>query len=269
MCRMNLRRIFAIYVRQLFLLRHNPTRFVNIFIWITLDVFLWGFITKYLNSLNTAGFSFVPVLLGAVIFWDFCSRVQQGVMLAFFEDVWSLNFLNLFASPLQVKEYVSGLIATSITTSICGFLVMLLLAGFIFGFNILSLGFFLLFFVVIIFIFGMALGIFAAAIVLRFGPSAEWLAWPIPFVLSPLAGVYYPIATLPVPLQWVSKIIPPSYAFEGIRSVVLTGTASIPQLLTGLALSGMYLLLTYFFFVYIYRFVLRNGLIARFSAETM
>ena len=47
---------------------------------------LWGFITRYLNTL---GFNFVPVLLGAVLFWDFFGRVMQGVTMTFFEDVWS------------------------------------------------------------------------------------------------------------------------------------------------------------------------------------
>ena len=40
------------------------------------------------------------MLLGAVLLWDYLARVMQGVTMAFFEDVWSRNFLNFFATPL-------------------------------------------------------------------------------------------------------------------------------------------------------------------------
>jgi len=65
---MNSRRVGAIILRQLFLLRRNFTRFINIFLWVSLDVIIWGFTTKYLNDIGQTGFSFVPVFLGAVIF---------------------------------------------------------------------------------------------------------------------------------------------------------------------------------------------------------
>ncbi len=49
----------------------------------------------------------------------------------------------------------------------------------------------------VLFFFGIALGVFAIAMVLRYGPAAEWFVWPIPAILSPFAAVFYPIATLP------------------------------------------------------------------------
>src|SRR3989344_6145470 len=114
---MKLRRVYAIFIRQMFLLRYNKTRFVNIFLWAALDIVLWGFITKYFSLFaSSSTVSLVGILLGAIIFWDFLIRVQQGIMLSFLEDVWSQNFLNLFSSPLTIKEYVAGLILTSIIT---------------------------------------------------------------------------------------------------------------------------------------------------------
>lgn len=266
---MNFQRIYAVFLRQLFLLRHHPTRFANIFIMIIFDVVLWGFITKYLDTLAHPGFSFVPVLLGAVVLWDFLIRVQQGVMLAFLEDVWSRNFLNYFASPLTIREYVTGLVLTSIVTSVAGFLVMVALAGLIFGYTIFQLGMLLFPFVTILFLFGLTIGIFTAGFVLRFGPSAEWLTWPIPFLINPFVGVFYPVSTLPSILQPMAKLIPPSYVFEGMRSAIFAGKVSIASLLFGLALAIIYLLLAYLFFIYIYRLVLRSGLITRFTAEEL
>ena len=74
-------------LRQVYLLRGSFARVFPLFAWIAIDMILWGFLTKYLNQVSSAGFNFVPVLLGAVLFWDFFIRIMQGVTMAFFEDV--------------------------------------------------------------------------------------------------------------------------------------------------------------------------------------
>src|SRR5204862_4325119 len=61
--RMNTRRIAAIGLRQFFLIRGSITRTVPLFVWVAIDIVLWGFITKYLNTVASPGFDFVPVLL--------------------------------------------------------------------------------------------------------------------------------------------------------------------------------------------------------------
>ena len=112
--------IAAIVLRQLYLLRGGATRVLSLFIWVAIDIILWGFMTRYLNTVTAAGFDFVPVLLGAVLLWDFFTRVMLGVTMAFFEDVWSRNFLNVFASPISITEYLAGLVCSSIITSAFG-----------------------------------------------------------------------------------------------------------------------------------------------------
>ncbi len=49
------------------------------------DIVLWGFLTRYLNTVASGGFDFIPAMLGAVLFWDFFIRIMQGVTMAFFE----------------------------------------------------------------------------------------------------------------------------------------------------------------------------------------
>ena len=117
---MRLTPIAAIVLRQLYLLRGGPTRVLSLVIWVAIDIILWGFMTKYLNTVTAAGFDFVPVLLGAVLMWDFFTRVMLGVTMAFFEDVWSRNFLNVFGSPISITEYLAGLVVSSIITSALG-----------------------------------------------------------------------------------------------------------------------------------------------------
>jgi ABC-2 type transport system permease protein len=266
---MNFNRVAAIMLRQFYLYRGSPVRVVPLFAWVTVDIVLWGFITKYLNAVASAGFNFVPALLGAVLLWDFFIRVMQGVTTAFFEDVWSRNFLNIFATPLSMSEYIAGLVLSAIATSLVGLLVMLLLAGTVFGLSFLVYGLMLIPFLLALFVFGIALGILACAIVLRFGPASEWLIWPIPALLSPFAGVFYPVSTLPRWMQYVSHALPPSYVFEGMRGIVSGHAFSSATLAWSNCLAGGYVVVAALFFTYIYQQAVRTGLIARYSAESI
>jgi ABC-2 type transport system permease protein len=262
-------RIAAIVLRHFYLLRGSPARVLPLFAWVAIDIVLWGFITRYLNSVAAPGFNFVPSLLGAVLLWDFLVRVMMGVTTAFFEDVWSRNFLNIFATPLEISEYVSGLVLSSIATSSVGLAVMLVLAAAAFGLSFLGYGAMLVPFLVVLFLTGIALGIFGAAVVLRLGPAAEWFIWPIPALLSPFAGVFYPLATLPRWMQYLAHLLPPSYVFEGVRQVVAGRAVSGVALAGGGCLAVVDLLLACWFFVRIYRHAVRTGLIARYSAESV
>jgi ABC-2 type transport system permease protein len=263
------RRTFAIALRQVYLVRGSISRLLPLFVWVAVDIVLWGFITRYLNSVAAPGFNFVPVLLGAVLMWDFFTRVMQGVTMAFFEDVWSRNFLNIFASPLSIPEYLAGLVLSSIATSSIGLTVMLALSTVVFGLSLLAFGALLAAFALVLFIFGIALGIVGCAIVLRLGPSAEWFVWPIPGLVSPFAGVFYPVSTLPAWMQAVSRMLPPSYVFEGMRAIVMGGRASPSSLAVGGALAVLYLLAACTLFARVYKHAVRTGLIARYSAESV
>ena len=191
-------------------------------------------------------------------------------MTSFLEDTWTQNLINFFASPLKIKEYLSGLVLISLVQSVVGFAIMLILAGFMFGYNIFVLGIFILPFILILIIFAIAVGIFVTGMIFKFGTTAEWVAWPIPFVLSIFSGVYYPISTLPSSLQLLSKIIPASYVFESMRKLLVTGTFSSDlawNLAIGFVLAIIYLLITYSFFIRVYKHNLNSGGIAKFNAE--
>lgn len=266
---MSLRRILAIVLRQYYLIRGSFSRVVPLFAWVTVDMILWGFLTRYLNTVAFPGFNFVPALLGAVLLWDFFMRIMQGMTMAFFEDVWSRNFLNVFATPLLVPEYVGGLVLSSIVTSVIGLAAMILIATLWFHLSVLMYGLMIFPFLLVLFLFGIALGIFGSALVLRFGPASEWFIWPIPALISPFAGVLYPISTLPPWMQWIAHCLPPSYVFEGLRNIVAGSGVSGITLLLGACLAAGYIFLAYLYFVKVYRHALGTGLIARYSAENL
>jgi ABC-2 type transport system permease protein len=266
---MYFRPVFAIMLRYFYLLRGTPARQVPIFAWAAIDIVLWGFISKYLNSVAGAPLNFVPILLGAVLLFDFFTRVMQGVAMVFLEDVWSRSFLNLFASPITIPQYLLGLVITSTLTSLVGLLVMLVLASTVFGLSFFTYGLMLLPFLLILFLFGVALGICSSAMVLRLGPAAEWFVWPIPAILSPFAGVFYPLSVLPHWMQFIGKLMPISYVFEGVRTIVAGGAVPLNTLFLSAGLALVYVLLAGCFFRSIFRHAVRTGILARFSAESL
>jgi ABC-2 type transport system permease protein len=259
---------YAIVLRYFYLLRGSLPRVMPLFLWVAVDIILWGFITRYLNGVAQPGMNFIPVFLGAVLLWDFFSRVMMGVTMVFFEDVWTRNFLNFFATPLTIIEYLTGLVTSSIVTSAVGLVVMIALCG-VFGLSFLVYGVMLAPYLLILFAFGIALGILSSALVLRLGPSAEWFIWPIPVLISPFAGVFYPLATLPAPMRAVSTILPPSYVFENMRTILAGGAPSWGGMAAALGLDVVYVLLACAVFARTYRHAVRVGLIARYSAETV
>jgi ABC-2 type transport system permease protein len=266
---MSLNRIAAIVLRIFYLMRGSPARILPLFVWVAVDIILWGFITRYLNSVSSSGVNFVPTLLGAVLLWDFFGRVMQGVATAFLEDVWSRNFLNVFATPLYISEYIAGLVVSTVLTSIVGLLVMLVLATALFGLSFFSYGLLLIPFLLILFLFGIAAGIFAISLVMRLGPAAEWFVWPIPALLSPFVGVFYPLSTLPSWMQYLAHLLPASYVFEGIRRIITGHAVSGLNLLLGACLALLYVFLANWYFSSVYKRAVRTGLIARYSAESV
>ena len=265
---MNFNRVSALLMRQFYLMKSSPVRILPLFIWVAVDIVLWGFITIYLGTVTTSGINMVFTLLGAVLLWDFFVRVMHGVNMAFLEDVWARNFLNMFTTPMQISEYISGMTITSILTSFVGLAVMLGLAG-LFNFSWFAYGFMLFPFLAILMLFGIALGIFSSGIMLRVGPASEWLIWPIPAFLSPFAGVFYPVSTLPEWMQAVSMILPPAYVFEGMRDIVAGKPMSMDDLMIGAGLVVVYVALACWYFHHVYKHAVKTGLIARYSAESI
>jgi ABC-2 type transport system permease protein len=116
-------------------------------------------------------------------------------------------------------------------------------------------------------VFGISLGILATAIVLRFGPAAEWLLWPLPALLSPFAAVFYPLAILPPWMQAVARALPPAYVFEGMRGLLAGGAFPTRLLLEGGGVAVAELVAVAYLYARVYHRAVRTGLLARYSAE--
>ena len=65
------------------------------------------------------------------------------------------------------------------------------------------------------------------------------------------------------------RALPPSYVFEGLRAIIAGRGVPHSDLLIGTSLAVGYLALSCWFFARVYQHVVRTGLIARYSAETL
>lgn len=265
---MNIARSFAVTYRYFLIVRGSYSRVFQIFVWASLEIILWGFLTKYLDEVGGATFSFTPVLLGAVVLWELVSRAQQGVSTPFLEDIWARNLLNFFASPLSTIEYIFGLVMAGFVAWSAGLLFVTAFASYVFGFSLWSLGPAAFVFLLILFTFGLSIGVFAISMVLRYGQTAEWFIWPIPTVIAPFVGVFYPTSILPQWMQLISQVLPVTYVFKNLRSIVLENSFSVDEMLLALCLDAILLILMCALFVRVYRWALKHGAIARYSAES-
>ena len=237
----SLRRIYALVLRHTYLLRSSGPRILELVYWPTVQMILWGFITVFLVNHSSWIAQASGVLLSAVLLWDVLFRSQLGVSLVFMEEMWSRNLGHLFVSPLRPFELGCALLAMSLIRTVIGVGGAALIAIPLFHFSVFSLGLPLLAFFINLIVMGWAIGLLVSGIVLRYGLGAESMAWIAIFAVQPISGVYYPIETLPVWLQYVAAILPSSHVFEGMRSVLFDHTFRVDLLLHAILLNVVYL----------------------------
>ncbi len=218
---MNAGRIKAIIIRHLYLYKgRSLPRFMDIFFWPVMTLLTWGFFSVYLNKFNLSNVNFFSVLLGAVVFWEVVQTSQQAVSVYFLEDVWEKNFLNIFVTPLTLGEFfvataILAIIKLCITCS-----VLFIVAFLFYHYSVFSLGFAFIPYVINLFAFGMTVAVFINGIILRFGTSAQVLAFGIILILQPLSAVFYPVSALPGFLHPISYALPITYVFESMRATI-------------------------------------------------
>ncbi|MEN8108337.1 MAG: ABC transporter permease [Pseudomonadota bacterium] len=258
-----LRRINAMVLRYVYLVRRSWPRILEMVYWPTVQLILWGFITQFFLASSSWLAQASGVLLAAVMLWDVMFRGHLGVSLAFFEEMYSRNLGHLFASPLRVGELVGALLVISLIRTLVGVGGAALLAIPLFDFSIFGLGLPLLSFFANLLIMGWSIGLVVSGLVLRYGLGAESLAWVAIFAIAPVSGIYYPISVLPDWLQTVAWVLPSSHVFEGMRAVMFEQTFQLDQLLQAVALNTMFLLAGIGVFLKAFHSARKRGLLMR------
>jgi ABC-2 type transport system permease protein len=236
----SLRRIGAMVLRNWYLLRSSWPRIVDLIYWPAVQMLMWGFLQLHLVDKTSMAAQAGGAFIGAVLLWDILFRGQIGFSISFLEEMWSRNLGNLMMTPLRPSEFIAALMVMSVVRVLIGLVPVTIMAIIFFGFNFWGLGFAVAAFFGNLILTSWAIGLVASGLVLRKGTGAEGLAWSMTFLLLPLACVYYPLATLPEWLQWISMALPPTHVFEGLRALVLEHRFDAGAMLTALLLNVFY-----------------------------
>jgi ABC-2 type transport system permease protein len=156
-------------------------------------------------------------LIGAMISWDIHYRGQQAVTISLMEEIWTRNIVNVLIAPIRLWEWIVatalyGTLKVGIVT-----IVLAVLANWLYAFELTRVGWTFAPLAGHLLLFGWAVGILTAGLLLRFGYAAEALIWGIPFLLQPFSCVFYPLETLPGWAQIIARCLPTAYIFEALR----------------------------------------------------
>jgi len=255
------RRVAAMILRHLYLLRSSWPRVFELMYWPTIQMVLWGFITLFLLQHSSLIARATGVLVSAVLLWDVLFRGQLGFTLSFLEEIWSRNLANLAVSPLRPVELLLALMTMSLLRTLIGVLPAAGLAIVFYQVSIFELGLPLVAFFACLLVMGWGLGMMVSALILRVGQGAESVAWLAIFLLAPVSAVYYPVDILPQALRIVAWGLPTAATFEGMRAILIDGQFRPDLLLRAVLLDGVFLALGAGLFLWSWRVARRRGLL--------
>ena len=240
---MNWGKVFALSLRHIYLIKGSFPRILDLIYWPTIQIFLWGFISKFFTLSSSYFENTVGIILSAAILYDFLFRSSISYNMMFLEEIWSRNFTNLFIAPIKISEIITALTFTAIFRTLIGLIPAALIAIPLFSVSIFKIGAPLIFLLITLYIFGVTLGLLVTAGLVRFGPSFENIAWASLFFLAPLGCIYYPIEILPEWLQVIAKILPLVHIFEEMRNILIHDIINYSQILKAIFISFLYFLI--------------------------
>ena len=240
---MNLNKMHGLFLRHFYLIKSSLPRILDLVYWPTIQIILWGFISKFFSIYSDYYNNTLGVILTCAILYDILFRSSISFNMLFLEEIWSRNFTNLFIAPMKISEIIISLVFTALIRTLIGLVPAILLTSPLFGISILNLGVPLFFLFLSLYIFGITLGLFVSSGLIRFGPSFENIAWSSLFLLAPLGCIYYPIEILPEFFQILAKGLPLVYIFDETRNILVNNFVNFENILYAFYLNAIYLLI--------------------------
>ncbi|MEI8232628.1 MAG: ABC transporter permease [bacterium] len=259
---MKLHRIWGIFLRYFYNLIHTYDRLTDMFFWPFIDLLLWGLTSRYLVSSGSSSNTLILALLGGIILLIFPWRGQYEITVSLLEDLWNRNLVNLFATPIHFSEWVVTVMLIGIFKSSVSFAFASLIAILLYTTNIYTFGILLLPWAGLLIMFGWVFGFLIASIIMRYGTKIQTLAWMSMAIVSPFAGVFYPISILPTWAQNVSHWVPVSYVFEAMRAIISGNPMPVSALFWPFVLCAFYFFIAMMMLYNSYQEILKRGLIS-------
>ena len=256
---MNLNKMYGLFLRHFYLIKSSLPRILDLIYWPTIQIILWGFISKFFSIYSDYYNNTLGVILTCAILYDILFRSSISFNMLFLEEIWSRNFTNLFIAPIKKSEILISLIFTALIRALIGLIPAILLTSPLFGISLLDLGLSLFLLFLSLYIFGITLGILVSSGLLRFGPSFENIAWSTMFLLAPFGCIYYPVEILPEIFQKIAYMLPLVYIFEEARSILIDGVVNVESIFKAFYLNGLYLFISVCLFYYSFSKARKKG----------
>jgi ABC-2 type transport system permease protein len=256
-------RIKAVILRHAYEVYHNANHITYMVYWPIVNIVVWGFFTLYLRNGDRLKPGVISCLLGAVILWGLFNAFQRDIAVGFLEELWSRNLVSLFASPLSVTEYASGLLIVTFAKAMIGLVVESLIACLFYHYNIFPMLITLIPFILNLALFALTMGIVISGLIFRYTTRFQAMAWSFAGILMPLSCVFYPLNSLPSFLRPMASILPTTHSFEGMREAIESGGFSNTHFNYGLGLNIVYLLFALLFFRSMFEAARSRGLLVK------
>lgn len=257
---MSLSSIWAVTMRHMYVLRRDYNFMMGTLYWPLLDILIWGYLGSWIQQSGSQFQNYGIATLLGVLLWQIVGRGCNIILFTLAEEFWSHNIVNLFSLPVRITEWMCGI------TIFYG--IMMALTSF---FSISMI--YLLFNVPLWYIFstfviflpplllsGIWVGFTCLQILITLGRKSAELGFVIAWCMMPFSGAYYPIEILPAWAQTISKFLPMSYAFQGMRAYLMHQQNPLPYVIKSSVLAILYASCAIALFVYCFNRSKQKGL---------
>lgn len=256
---MKLYKLAALVYADLMLIRNAKWRSFEYFYFPLTTVLIWGMFSLWTGNVAEAGL----LLLVTNIIWTFAYHAQSHVNMQINEDSWSGSIKQVIASGVGATEYILARVVSAIIMALFVIVFMVAMAVTLFHANIFIVQwqtFALIILATLVASLGLA--IFVAAGMIALGREYGFMAWTILQVFILLSAPFFPISVYPEVVRPVVMVMPYTSIFEATRGAV-AGTAVDGLILNGLLVAFGYLIVSFPFYLYIFRKGLERGWLAR------
>ena len=229
---------WAFAVRNLQMASRNVFLLFELLFWPVLGVVQIGLMGRFLTLRPEEA---LFILIGQMAF-SIVSTCQLDVAYSVLYDYWSKSLKHHFLAPIGIRHLTVGSWVVGILRGLLVFVMTAALSWWAFRLNPLAAGVgAVLVLLAGCFLTAWIVGIFVCSLLMLFGGRAETSAWASINLVLALAGIYYPLATLPGWAAALGAAIPLTYFLEAYRAHFGFAAESAAPLTIGFGLAIVYI----------------------------
>ena len=225
-----------------------PGEAAHIFIYPLMTILSMGILAYFVVSQGAPAEAFTFVFVG-VVAWNVYEMAERTMSYGVMVDIFNDCLKHSFVGRSGLRHFIPGNMLYGIIGSVIGLLMAIAAGLFLFGFNLMAGGLFLVANLTFIFIFGTGMGMLLNGIMLSRGARYMALVWSMPGLVMLFSGVFYPPEILPPGIFHISMAMPSTHSITSIRAAIFGMQAGAwGEFLTGALGSVIFFVLGGFIF---------------------